>query len=94
MSGENVSLTEVEAAVAQAPGVLEAAVVGVSDPVRDTVPVAYVVARDPDEPPHTEDLDEWAVRNLAPAARPRAWHLIDELPRTSVGKVRRFRVGS
>lgn len=94
VSGENVSLTEVEAAVAQAPGVLEAAVVGVSDPLRDTVPVAYVVARDPNEPPHAEDLDEWAVRNLAPAARPRAWHLIDELPRTSVGKVRRFRVGN
>ncbi|MEU9953913.1 AMP-binding protein [Streptomyces sp. NPDC047939] len=94
VSGENVSLTEVEAAVAQAPGVLEAAVVGVSDPVRDTVPVAYVVARDPAEPPHAEHLDAWAARNLAPAARPRAWHVIDELPRTSVGKVRRFRVGS
>ncbi|HEY9329180.1 MAG TPA: AMP-binding protein [Streptomyces sp.] len=94
VSGENVSLTEVEAAVAQAPGVLEAAVVGVSDPVRDTVPVAYVVARDPEVPPHAEDLDAWAASNLAPAARPRAWHVIDELPRTSVGKVRRFRVGS
>ncbi|MFH8491070.1 class I adenylate-forming enzyme family protein [Streptomyces longisporoflavus] len=94
VAGENVSLTEVEAAVAQAPGVLEAAVVGVSDPVRDRVPVAYVVARDPDAPPRAEDLDAWAARNLAPAARPRAWHLIDELPRTSVGKVRRFRVGS
>ncbi|MFJ9085503.1 class I adenylate-forming enzyme family protein [Streptomyces sp. NPDC102384] len=94
VSGENVSLTEVEAAVAQAPGVLEAAVVGVPDPVRDTVPVAYVVARDPHDPPRADDLDEWAARNLAPAARPRAWHLIDELPRTSVGKVRRFRVGN
>ncbi|MFF9778780.1 class I adenylate-forming enzyme family protein [Streptomyces sp. NPDC013978] len=94
VSGENVSLTEVEAAVAQAPGVLEAAVVGVPDPVRDTIPVAFVVARDPNEPPHAEDLDQWAAHNLAPAARPRAWHLVDELPRTSVGKVRRFRVGS
>ncbi|MHC5263534.1 class I adenylate-forming enzyme family protein [Streptomyces sp. UC4497] len=93
VAGENVSLTEVEAAVAQAPGVLEAAVVSVPDPVRDTVPVAYVVARDPGEPPRADDLDAWAARNLAPAARPRAWHLIDELPRTSVGKVRRFRVG-
>ncbi|MEU2286834.1 AMP-binding protein [Streptomyces sp. NPDC013178] len=94
VSGENVSLTEVEAAVAQAPGVLEAAVVGMPDPVRDTVPVAYIVARDPNEPPHAEGLDQWAARNLAPAARPRAWHLIDELPRTSAGKIRRFRVGS
>jgi crotonobetaine/carnitine-CoA ligase len=93
VSGENVSLTEVEAAVAQAPGVLEVAVVAQPDPVRDVVPVAYIVARDPNAPPLTAELDEWAARNLTPAARPRAWQLIDELPRTSVGKVRRFRIG-
>jgi carnitine-CoA ligase len=93
VSGENVSLTEVEAAVAQAPGVLEAAVVALTDPVRDVVPVAYVVPRDPDAPPDAAALAAWADRNLTPAARPREWYLIDELPRTSVGKVRRFRIG-
>ncbi len=92
VSGENVSLTEVEAAAAQAPGVLEVAVVAQPDPVRDQVPIAYVVAKDKENPPTADELDAWAVRNLAPAARPRAWHFIDELPRTSVGKVRRFRV--
>ncbi|MFJ8794345.1 class I adenylate-forming enzyme family protein [Streptomyces sp. NPDC102462] len=92
VSGENVSLTEVEAAVAQAPGVLEVAVIAQPDPVRDVVPVAYVVARDPDNPPHSSDLAQWAANHLAPAARPRAWHFLDELPRTSVGKVRRFRI--
>ena len=94
VAGENVSLTEVEAAAAQAPGVLEVAVVAQRDPVRDQVPVAYVVAKDRDHPPTPDELDAWAVQNLSPAARPRAWNLIDELPRTSVGKVRRFRVGS
>ncbi|MEU4659752.1 class I adenylate-forming enzyme family protein [Streptomyces sp. NPDC023723] len=94
VSGENVSLTEVEAVLAQAPGVLEAAVVAHADPVRDQVPVAYVVPRDLASPPDTETLAGWARRNLSPAARPRAWHVIDELPRTSVGKVRRFRVAS
>ena len=38
VSGENVSLTEVEATLAQAPGVLECAVLGRPDPVRDMVP--------------------------------------------------------
>ncbi|MDT9592653.1 class I adenylate-forming enzyme family protein [Nocardioides zeae] len=94
VAGENVSLTEVEAALAQAPGVLEVAVVAQPDPVRDQVPVAYVVAKDRAAPPATADLEAYAVSVLAPAARPRAWHLIDELPRTGVGKVRRFRVGS
>jgi crotonobetaine/carnitine-CoA ligase len=94
VAGENVSLTEVEAAVAEAPGVLEAAVIARPDPVRDVVPVAYVVARDPTAPPHPDELTAWAEQNLAPAARPRAWTLIDELPRTSVGKIRRSRIGS
>lgn len=92
VSGENVSLTEIEAVIAQAPGVLEAAVIAQPDPIRDVVPVAYVVARDPADPPRESDLALWAEQNLTPAARPRAWHLIDELPRTSVGKVRRFRI--
>lgn len=92
VSGENVSLTEVEATLAQAPGVLECAVLGRPDPVRDTVPVAYVVPRDPENPPAISDLAEWSERNLAAAARPRDWHLIEALPRTSVGKVRRFKL--
>jgi carnitine-CoA ligase len=94
VAGENVSLTEVEAIVAQAPGVLEVAVVARPDEIRDVVPVAYVVARDKEHPPSTDDLAAYATRQLAPQARPREWHLIDELPRTSVGKVRRFKIGS
>jgi crotonobetaine/carnitine-CoA ligase len=92
VSGENVSLTEVEATLAQAPGVLECAVLGRPDPVRDMVPVAYVVPRDQAHPPAVSELAEWSERNLAAAARPRDWHLIEALPRTSVGKVRRFKL--
>jgi crotonobetaine/carnitine-CoA ligase len=87
-----VSLTEVEAILAQAPGVLECAVLGRPDPVRDMVPVAYVVPRDRQNPPAVDDLAQWSAQNLAAAARPRDWHLIDALPRTSVGKVRRFKL--
>jgi carnitine-CoA ligase len=92
VSGENVSLTEVEATIAQAPGVLECAVLGRPDPVRDMVPVAYVVPRDREHPPAVSELAAWSERNLAAAARPRDWHLIEALPRTSVGKVRRFKL--
>ena len=94
VAGENVSLTEVESIVAQAPGVLEVAVVARPDEIRDVVPVAYVVARDKENPPSPDDLAAWAKEQLSPQARPREWHLIDELPRTSVGKVRRFKIGS
>jgi carnitine-CoA ligase len=50
VAGENVSLTEVEAILAQAPGVLEVAVVPRPDEIRDVVPVAYIVARDQADP--------------------------------------------
>ena len=83
VSGENVSLTEVEAGTPRRPGVLECAVLGRPDPVRDMVPVAYVVPRDPEHPPAISDLAEWSERNLAAAARPRDWHLIEALPRTT-----------
>jgi carnitine-CoA ligase len=94
VAGENVSLTEVEAVLAQAPGVLEVAVVARADVIRDQVPVAYVVARDPDHAPTVDELATWAADQLTPQARPREWHLIDSLPRTSVGKVRRFKIGT
>ncbi|WP_234793631.1 class I adenylate-forming enzyme family protein [Mycolicibacterium porcinum] len=92
VSGENVSLTELEASLAQVPGVLEVAVVPRPDPIRDVIPVAYVVPRDSAAPPSTVDLTRWANENLPPQARPRDWHIIDELPRTSVGKIRRSRL--
>ena len=94
VSGENVSLTEVEAALAQAPGVLEVAVVAVPDPIRDVVPHAYVVAADSGAGVDLDRMAQWAEENLAPAARPREWHVLDELPRTSVGKIRRFKIGA
>lgn len=93
VSGENVSLTEVESVIAQAPGVLEAAVLAQPDPIRDQVPVAYIVAKQATPLLDVASLADWAAANLPPAARPRDWYLIDELPRTSVGKVRRFRIG-
>lgn len=94
VAGENVSLTEVEAILAQAPGVLEVAVLSRPDPMRDHVPVAYVVRNPSEEECTAESLDSWAGMNLVPQARPREWHFIDELPRTSVGKIRRFKLAS
>ena len=93
VSGENVSVVEVEAVLAQHTSVLEAAVVGEPDPVRDEVPIAYVVQQ-PGKP--LLDLDEvgaWCSERLSPAKRPRRIELIEELPRTSVGKIRKFMLG-
>jgi crotonobetaine/carnitine-CoA ligase len=90
VAGENVSIVEVESVLAAHPGVLEAAVVGRADPIRDEVPVAFVVARDPSEPPSLESLHAWCDERLSKPKRPHEITLIDELPRTSVGKIRKF----
>jgi crotonobetaine/carnitine-CoA ligase len=89
VAGENVSTVEVEAALAQHPAVLEAAVVGRPDPVRDEVPVAFVVLA-PGASASTEELLAFATERLSKAKRPRDVVLVDELPRTSVGKIRKF----
>jgi carnitine-CoA ligase len=90
VAGENVSTVEVEQTLAAHPDVLEAAVVGRPDPVRDEVPVAFVVPTDPASPPSTDELAAWCEERLGKAKRPAAITLLDELPRTSVGKIRKF----
>jgi crotonobetaine/carnitine-CoA ligase len=89
VAGENVSALEVEAVLSEHPGVFEAAVTGEPDPVRDEVPVAYVVLRSAGAPT-VDELVVWCESRLAPAKRPRRIHLVSELPRTSVGKIRKF----
>lgn len=90
VAGENVSTVEVEQVISAHPGVLEAAVVGRPDPVRDEVPVAIVVARDPASPPSVDELHQWCAERLGKAKRPRDIEFVSELPRTSVGKIRKF----
>ena len=90
VAGENVSVVAVEAVLAEHPAVLEAAVVGRPDPIRDEVPVGFVVPRDPASPPSPSELMAWCGERLGKAAMPRELILLEELPRTSVGKIRKF----
>ncbi|MBC3191121.1 AMP-binding protein [Pseudonocardia sp. C8] len=91
VGGENVSLTEVEAVLATHPAIFEVVAVGAPDPVLDeTVAAVYVPAG---AAPSEEELLAWSAQRLAPARRPRRFLAVDELPRTSVGKIKRFQVG-
>jgi crotonobetaine/carnitine-CoA ligase len=90
VAGENVSTVEVEQVLAAHPAILEAAVIGMPDPVRDEVPVAFVVATDPANPPTMTELVEWCEHRLTKSKRPRDISFVAELPRTSVGKIRKF----
>ena len=90
VSGENVSIVEVEQVLSSHPAVLEAAVVGRADEVLDEVPVAFVVAADATSPPTLDELHRWCANRLTKSKRPRDITLVDALPRTSVGKIRKF----
>jgi carnitine-CoA ligase len=90
VGGENVSTVEIEAALAALESVREVAVVGESHEMLDEVPVAYVVLEPGQDSEHAiADLSTWSQASLAPSKRPRAFRVVDELPRTSVGKIRK-----
>ncbi len=87
VSAENVSPTEIEHCLEAHPCVLEAAVIGVDDPVTGDAVCAVVVV-EPANRPEPSELDEWCRRSLAHYKVPTRWHLVDEpLPRTPSGKV-------
>jgi crotonobetaine/carnitine-CoA ligase len=90
VAGENVSTVEIEAVLSAHPEVLEAAVVGEPDDVRDEVPVAFVVKAPGVAALDVAVLDAWCESHLSKAKRPRRIEVVDELPRTSVGKIRKF----
>jgi acyl-CoA synthetase (AMP-forming)/AMP-acid ligase II len=86
--GENVYPAEVEAVLAQHPSVGEAAVVGIPDSVMTEVPVAFVALREPDVVT-VKELLGFTSERLARYKCPVHLELVDELPRNSIGKVRK-----
>jgi len=94
VAGENVSVVEIEATLTAHPSVLEAAVVGEPDEIRDEVPVAFVV-QEPGKPTlEVDDVARWCEERLSKVKRPIRIEIVDELPRTSVGKIRKFMLKS
>lgn len=87
--GYNVYPMEVEAALAQHPGVAEVAVVPRPDEVRGEVGVAFVVARDPASPPSLRELREHAGERLASYKLPDEVRFVDALPLTAMEKLDR-----
>jgi len=94
VSGQYVSPFEVEATLAQHAAVLEAAVIGVADAEGLTRAKAFVVLK----PGHSagpqleDELKAFVKTRLAPFKYPRQIEFLGELPKTSTGKIQRFRL--
>lgn len=84
--GENVYSTEVEQVLQQHPGVLEAAVVGVPNPVWGETVTAVVCPR-PGATLTAEELRAFCAEHLADYKVPRIYKFTGPLPRNASGKV-------
>lgn len=89
--GYSVYAREVETVLEEHPDVLEAAVVGLPDPVKGAVPAAAV--RVADGSTLTPDgLVAWAAERLSAYKAPQHVLLVDDLPRTGTNKVQKKEV--
>ncbi|HOC82493.1 MAG TPA: AMP-binding protein, partial [Synergistales bacterium] len=86
VGGFNVYPTEIEGVLQQMPGVRECAVVGVEHPVSGEIVKAYITPSG--EPKVTaRDVISFSKEHLAHYKIPRIVEFIDEMPRSSIGKI-------
>ena len=88
--GENISSIEVEDALYKHPAVGAAAVVAKPDEKWGETPCAFIELK-PGEAATREDLIAWCRKNLAGYKCPR-YVVFTELPRTSTGKIQKFKL--
>jgi 2-aminobenzoate-CoA ligase len=93
-AGYNIAGPEIEEALLLHPDVAECGVVGVPDPVRGQIVKAYVVLRKGVKGTGTTaaELQDFVKQQIAPYKYPRAVEFLDALPRTTTGKLQRFRL--
>ncbi|WP_319942797.1 AMP-binding protein [Nocardia aurantia] len=92
--GENISAAEVERVLADHPTVTDCAVIGVPVPNGEESIVAFVVCHQP--VPHVSELLAHCIEWLPRAKVPDRIDIVDTLPRTVIGRVRKqlLRVGA
>ena len=94
-AGYNVYPSEVEEFLGEHEAVSEAAVVGIPDDRRNEIPVAFIVPA-PDveagEDITEEELTEYCLENMAEYKHPRSITFVKQLPRTTSGKIQKFKL--
>jgi carnitine-CoA ligase len=88
-AGENVSASEVEEVLKTHPAVVDAAVVGIVDPVRDQAIKAYVILKPEAAATKDDELIAWCRGRLSSFKVPEVVEFRGAFPRTSVGKIQK-----
>jgi fatty-acyl-CoA synthase len=85
--GEWISSVELEGHLLAHPAIADAAVVGVPSRRWDERPIAVIVPVDPAAPPTIDDVRAFLLDRVAKWWLPDAIEIVDEIPKTSVGKL-------
>lgn len=93
-SGYNIAGPEVEAAILTHDGVAECACVGVPDDERGMIVKAFVVPKDPTfaTDAFAKELQDHVKQSIAPYKYPRLVEFRAELPKSTTGKLQRFKL--
>ena len=89
VAGHRLGTREIEEAVNMHPNVAECAVVGVTDPVKGQMPLAFAVLKNPSLGTPADEVMKTVDKQLGAIARPRAVHFVSLLPKTRSGKTLR-----
>ena len=91
VAGHRLGTREIEEAVSMHPNIAECAVVGVADPLKGQMPLAFAVAKGAieDKQKLAKEVMKTVDRQLGAIARPRAVHFVTLLPKTRSGKLLR-----
>jgi len=88
-----VSPADVEACLVRHPAVSEAAVIGVNVEDLSRIKALVICVASPDEPDAlAEELRQWCKQHLRRYEYPHVVEFVEDLPRTSTGKVQRFKL--
>ena len=87
--GENVYAAEVEGQLAEHPGVLEAAVVGIPDEKWGEVGCAYLSQQPGNPVPSDKELAGFCKQRMAPYKTPKYFIWVDDFARTAAGKIQK-----
>jgi propionyl-CoA synthetase len=89
VAGHRLGTREIEEAVNMHPNIAECAVVGVADPIKGQMPLAFAVLKDPGKNTSSQEVMETVDKQLGAIARPKAVHFVSLLPKTRSGKTLR-----
>jgi propionyl-CoA synthetase len=89
VAGHRLGTREIEEAVNMHANVAECAVVGVVDPIKGQMPLAFAVLKDATKGTSAEEVMQTVDKQLGAIARPKAVHFVTLLPKTRSGKTLR-----